>query len=298
MGEGIAFMGGDYLPLEEAKMSIFDTGFLHSDVVYDVTSTWNDYFFKLDEHLERFARSCAGFRLKNPYSNAETAKILAGACEKTGIKSAFVHMHVTRGEYPEGSRDPKLCENQFSAYIVPYIWLWGEERSKKGVNLFISSIERISSRAVDTRCKNFHWADLIQSQYEAYEHDCDDAVLCAPDGNLAEGPGYNIFVVKDGTAATPDSNCLEGISRRSTIELCEMEKVPLEIRKVAPDELRNADEAFVTSTAGGIMPVTAVNSTPLGNGAPGLITSRLAESYWHRREEGWCGTKVADILAT
>lgn len=297
MGEGIAFMGGDYLPLEEAKMSIFDTGFLHSDVVYDVTSTWNDYFFKLDEHLERFARSCAGFHLENPYSNAETAKILAGACEKTGIKNAFVHMHVTRGEYPEGSRDPKLCENQFCAYIVPYIWLWGEEKSKKGVNLFISSIERISSRAVDTRCKNFHWGDLIQSQYEAYEHECDDSVLCGPDGNLAEGPGYNIFVVKDGTAATPDSNCLEGISRRSTIELCEMEKVPLETRKVAPDELRNADEAFVTSTAGGILPVTAIDGAPLGNGAPGLITSRLSESYWHRREEGWCGTTVADILA-
>ena len=97
----------------------------------------------------------------------------------------------------------------------------------------------------------------------------DDSVLCGPDGNLAEGPGYNIWVVNDGVCATPDANCLLGMSRKSAIELCEMEGIPCETRVVHPDELRGADEAFVTSSAGGILPVTAIDDKPLGNGAPG-----------------------------
>ena len=298
MSVGCAHIGGEFVAFEDAKMSIFDTGFLHSDVVYDVTTSWQGHIFKLDEHLERFAASCAGFRLKNPYTIQETAKLLAECAQRADCEDAgFIHMHVTRGEYPEGSRDPRLCENQFACYVSPYVWLWGEEKSKAGVNLHFSDIERISSKAVDTRYKNFHWADLIQSQYQAYEAGRDDAVLCGPDGNLAEGPGFNIWVVKNGICATPDANCLLGMSRRSALELCEMEGIPFETRSIHPDELRNADEAFATSSAGGIMPVTAIDDKPLGNGAPGILTTLLGNSYWRRREEGWHGTKIVDLLA-
>ena len=296
MSAGCVHINGEFVTLDDAKISIFDTGFLHSDVVYDVTTSWRGYIFKLEEHLERFAASCAGFHLKNPYSDAETAHLLAectrrAECEEGG----FIHMHVTRGEYPEGSRDPRLCENQFACYVVPYVWLWGEEKSKKGVNIHMADIERISSKAVDARFKNFHWGDLIQAQYQAYEAGRDDAALCA-DGNLTEGPGFNIWVVKDGVCATPDKNCLLGMSRKSVIELCGMEGIPFETRAVHPDELRQADEAFATSSAGGVMPITSVDDKPLGNGAPGILTTQLMESYWRRREAGWCGTKISDIL--
>ena len=298
MSEGMVFIGGEFVSLEDAKMSIFDTGFLHSDVVYDVTTSWKGYIFKLDEHLERFRASCAGFRLENPYSDDETARHLAECTHRAGCEEGgFIHMHVTRGEYPPGSRDPRLCDNQFTCYVVPYVWLWGETKSKAGVNLQMSEVERISSKAVDTRCKNFHWGDLIKAQYDAYEAGCDDAVLCGPDGNLAEGPGYNIWVVKDGVCATPDANCLLGMSRKSVIELCAMENIPCETRTVHPDELRSADEAFATSSAGGIMPVTAIDGEPLGNAAPGLVTTQLMDGYWRRREEGWCGTRPSDLLA-
>ncbi len=297
MSIGCAYINGEFVSLEDAKISIFDTGFLHADVVYDVTTSWNGYIFKLPQHLERFAASCAGFRLKNPYSDEETGALLAECTRRAGCEDAgFIHMHVTRGQYPEGTRDPRLCENQFTCYVSPYIWLWGEEKSKAGVDLHMSEIERISSRAVDARYKNFHWADLIQSQYSAYERGCDDAVLCGPDGNLSEGPGFNIFVVKDGVCATPDENCLLGISRQTAIELCGVEGIPCEIRKVHPDELSNTDEAFVTSSAGGVLPVTAIDHQPLGNGAPGMLTMQLHNGYWKRREEGWNSTKISDLL--
>ena len=147
---------------------------------------------------------------------------------------------------PKAHAIPGCAINQFVCYAVPYVWLWGEEKSKAGVNLHLAETERISSKAVDARYKNFHWADLIQSQYEAYEAGRDDSVLCGPDGNIAEGPGYNIWVVKNGVCATPDANCLLGMSRKSAIELCEMGGISCETRVVHPDELRNADEAFAT----------------------------------------------------
>jgi branched-chain amino acid aminotransferase len=297
MSAGCVYINNEFVTLEDAKISIFDTGFLHSDVVYDVTTAWKGTIFKLDEHLERFAASCAGFKLVNPFSPEETKKLLAECTRRAGCEDgAFIHMHVTRGEYAEGSRDPRLCENQFACYVVPFVWLWGEEKSKAGINIHMASIERISSSSVDARYKNFHWGDLIQAQYEAYEADRDDAALCAANGDLAEGPGFNIWVVKNGVAATPDKNCLLGMSRKSVIELCGMENIPFELRTVHPDELRNADEAFATSSAGGVMPITRVNDKPLGNGAPGMLTSQLFDAYWRKREAGWCGTKISDIL--
>jgi branched-chain amino acid aminotransferase len=297
MSEGIVFIDGDYVAPEEAKLSVFDTGLIHSDIVYDTVSVWAKSFFKLEEHLDRFERSCAGFRLANPFGRDEVRRILAECVVRSGLDNAMVRMHVCRGAYPEGVRDPRACQNRFFAHAVPYLWIWGKEKCRNGANLHISSIERISAKAVDSRFKNFHWGDFVQSQFEAYEAACDDPVLCGPDGSLTEGPGYNIFVAKDGRVATPERNCLEGITRQTAIELCEMEGVPLEVRDVAPQELEGADEAFATSTAGGIIPVTAVDGTPLGNGAPGIVTSQLVKAYWTKRAEGWCATTPAEILA-
>jgi len=297
MAEGVLFKDNEFMSTAGATISLFDTGFLHSDAVHDVVSTWKGYFFKLDEHLERFKRSCEGFMLTNPHSQDETATILAECVHRANIEDAYVEVIVTRGEYPDGSRDLRLAENQFFAYAVPYVWIWGEEANRKGVNLHMSSVERISERAVDPRCKNFHWGDLLHAKREAYAAGCDDAALCGPDGFLAEGPGFNIFIVKDGQVVTPDSNCLEGVSREAAIELCEMETIPVECRKVRSAELGAADEAFATSTAGGIIPIVQIDGVPLGNGAPGLTTSRLAELYWSRREAGWCGRRVGNLIA-
>jgi branched-chain amino acid aminotransferase len=179
---------------------------------------------------------------------------------------------------------------------VPYVWLWGKEKSEAGINIHVSDIERISSKAVNPRFKNFHWGDLIQAQFQAYEANRDDAALAGPDGNLAEGPGFNIWVIKDGVCATPEENILLGMTRKSVIEVCGMENIPLQSRAVSIDELRNADEAFATSSAGGVMPITAVDDKPLGNGAPGIVTSQIFDGYWRRREEGWCGTKITELL--
>ncbi|MBR46847.1 MAG: branched-chain amino acid transferase [Rhodospirillaceae bacterium] len=296
MSDGIVFIDGKYVRPEEARMSIFDSGFVWGDVVYDVTSAWKRWIFKIDEHLERFHQSIEGFRLVSPYSVDEMRRIIAECVERAGLEDAYIKMQMTRGVIPSQTRDPRLGDCQFVAYATPYAWIWGEEKCRNGVNLYLSSIERVSSKAIDQRFKNYDRADLVQSRFEAYDHGCDDSLLCGPDGNLTEGPGYNVFVVRAGKVSTPDSNILEGITRRSVRELCETEGIPYEERKVHPDELNEAEEIFCSTTAGGVMPVTQLDSRLIGNGHKGILTSRIQELYWRKREEGWHGTRVEDVL--
>ncbi len=109
MSSGIVFIDGEFVSPDEARMSIFDYGFTWSDCVYDVTSVWHGWFFKLDEHLDRFERSCAGFRLTNPYSRGEVEKILAECVERAGLDDAYVKVELTRGTTPDQSRDLRLA---------------------------------------------------------------------------------------------------------------------------------------------------------------------------------------------
>jgi branched-chain amino acid aminotransferase len=299
MAGGVVFIDGEFVAPEEARMSIFDFGFTWSDCVYDVTSVWRGWFFKLDEHLERFEHSCAGFRLTNPHSRDEVKAILAECVDRARLDDAYIKVEVTRGTTPGQSRDLRLARNRFTAYAIPFVWVWGEEACRNGANLHLCRrFERISSRAVDQRLKNYNRADLTQGRLDAYEHGCDDAVLVGPDGALSEGFGWNILLVRDGTVATPDWNVLEGCTREAVREICADEDVPFELRRVEPEELAEADEVFAATTAGGIMPVIAIDSQPVGDGRAGRITRMLQEQYWARRVEGWHGTRVADLLPT
>ena len=139
MSEGCVFIGGEYVSPEDAKMSIFDAGFVWGDTVYDVTSTWAGWFFMLDEHLERFARSCAGFRLENPYSADDMRQILAECVARTGHDNCYVKIQLTRGVINGETRDPRLGAPEFVAYATPYAWIWGEEKCRNGAALYLSA---------------------------------------------------------------------------------------------------------------------------------------------------------------
>lgn len=295
---GVVFMDGKYQAPEEARMSIFDAAYIYSDVVYDVTSVWKGWFFKLDEHLERFEQSCAGFRLQSPYDRDAMRRILGECVSRAGLEDAYVKVECRRGVIPKFSRDLRLAEQEFMGYALPYIWIWGEEKCRNGVNIHVArSVTRTPSASVDARYKNYNRADLVQGRLEGYDHGCDDALLLGQHGEVTEGFGWNVLVVKDGVVATPDENVLEGVTRDAVQELCADLGIPFELRRVVPEELAAADEVFASTTAGGVMPIVALTGTPVGDGAAGPITRRLQQEYWERRERGWHGTRVADLLA-
>jgi branched-chain amino acid aminotransferase len=297
MADGVAFVDGEYVPAHEARISIFDIGFTRGDAVYDTTSVWKGWFFRLDDHVARFRASCAGMRLTCPHPPEALRRILAECVHRAGLEDAYVQMIVTRGPFPPGVRDPRRCRNRFLAYAIPYVWIVSPERQEEGIDLAIVDNRRTPAEAMDPRVKNFNWMDMQRGLFQAYDRGADLAVLCTPAGHLAEGPGFNVFLVRDGALATPRSNVLEGITRRTVLELAGEAGLAARETDLGPEALRQADEAFLSSTAGGIMPVTRVDGRPLGPGRPGPVTRRLRTLYWEKRERGWLGTRVDALLA-
>lgn len=277
---GTAYIDGQFLPISEARIPILDWGFLHSDATYDVVHVWQGSFFRLDDHLKRFLRGVQRLHMCLPCDKDRIREILFECVRLSELRDAYVEMICTRGVPPPGSRDPRQCVNRFYAFAVPFVWIASPEKQKEGLHLIISQVQRIPETSVDPTIKNYHWLDLVGGLYEAYDRGGETAILSDQEGNVIEGPGFNIFVVKDGRLATPARGVLEGITRRTVIEMGEMLNIPVEARTVSAEEVRQADEVFITSTAGGIMPITKVDNRLIGDGKPGPITLQLQEQYW------------------
>jgi branched-chain amino acid aminotransferase len=278
--DGVAYVGGKYLPIAQAAIPITDWGFLRSDATYDVVTVWNGAFFRIDAHLERFMHSCQRWRLNPGLSPAQITRILARCVRLSGLRSSYVEMICTRGQPPWGSRDPRQAVNQFYAFAVPFVWLANEQQRATGLRVRISDVQRISPRSVDPKAKNYHWNDLTMGLLGALDAGADSVLLVDAAGNVVEGPGFNVFCVKDGALATPDEGMLEGVSRRTVIEMAAALGLPLQARPVTADELRGADEVFLSTSGGGVLPVSQVDEHSIGKGTPGAITRKLVETYW------------------
>ena len=290
--EGAAFVDGRFVPVAEARVPILDWGFLRSDATYDVAHVWRGAFFRLDDHLSRFARGMEMLRMTVPYGRAEIRDILLECVRLSGLRDAYVEVVCTRGVPPPGSRDPRECQNNLFAFAVPFVWIADPEKQERGLHATIARVQRIQPEAVDPTVKNYHCLDLVTGLYEAYDRGGETVILIDREENVVEGPGFNVFAVKDGAVFTPDRGVLEGVTRRTVMELAAEREIPLETRKVPAREVREADEVFVTSTAGGVIPVTRVDGVPVGGGAPGPVTLRLREAYWELHKDPRFATPV------
>lgn len=277
---GAAWQRGAYVPIAEASVPLTDWGFLRSDATYDVVTVWDGAFFRLDAHLERFFRSCRRFRLDPGRTPAEVVEILAGCVRRAGLRSAYVEMLCTRGQPPWGSRDPRQAVNQFHAFAVPYVWIANEEQRRRGLHVIVSDVQRIPPASVDPTAKNYHWNDLTMGLLAALDAGGDTVLLTDAEGNVVEGPGFNVFAVRAGRLVTPKEGVLEGITRRTVLEMAQSLGLPVELRALPAAELRAADEAFLSSSGGGVLPVTRVDGHPVGTGQVGPLTDRLRETYW------------------
>jgi len=297
MPSGIAYINEAFVPMEEAKISVLDWGFLRSDATYDVVHVWNGRFFRLDTHLERFMRSASKIHLKIPVSSKELAKILAECVSRSGHKDAYVEMIITRGVSPTFSRDPRDAINQLICFSIPFGWILKPQDRVRGLAIAISDIHRIAPASVDPTVKNYHWLDLVMGLFEAYEKGAECVVLTDARGNVTEGSGFNVFTVNGRTIATPDHGILEGVTRKSVIEIARELGIAVEERPVSAEEMLVAEEVFATSTAGGIMPITRVNGTLIGNGPMGSLTGQLIDAYWAKHSDPAWSTAVSDLVS-
>jgi branched-chain amino acid aminotransferase len=296
---GTAYIEGAFVPLSEARLPILDWGFLRSDATYDVVHVWKGRFFRLDAHLDRFFRNVERMHLELPVGRDELSTILAECVHRSGLANSYVEVICTRGMSPTFSRDPRDAINQLIAFAMPFGWIADEKQRARGLRARIAqTVTRIPPDAVDPTVKNYHWLDLVMGLYEAYAHDAETVILCDEAGNVTEGPGFNLFAVIDGRLKTPSAGVLQGITRKTVMELCNKIDLAVDLVALPADQFRAADEVFVTSTAGGVMPITVIDESAVGDGKVGEISRRVCDLYWSKHDDPAWSTAVDELLLT
>ncbi|WP_138470618.1 aminotransferase class IV [Poseidonocella sp. HB161398] len=291
--KGAAWIGGEVVPVGEAKIPVTHWGYRRSDVTYDVVGVWEGNFFRLGDHIRRFRASMERLRMDPGQSDAEIEGILHRIVAASGLRSAYVAMDCLRAQPVPGlPRHPAHVPAYLVCHAVPWAWVASPEMIARGMHLMIPEVRRIPPESFDPRVKNFHWGDLTEGQFEAEAAGADFAILLDAQGNVTEGPGFNIFCIRDGRVVSPDRGALEGVTRASVFELCAELGIPVEIRPLPVAEFRDADEIFAATTAGGIMPASRIDGRIMNNDRPGPLSMRLHDRFWQKRAEGWHATPV------
>ena len=160
-----------------------------------------------------------------------------------------------------------------------------EEQRARGMHLHVASTPRIPTECIDPTIKNYNRLDFVSGIFEAYDAGADQVVMPDVHGNITEGLGFNVFVIRDGRATSPGTGVLEGVTRKVVLELCEDIGLPARLGTVSVEDLLSADEAFLCTTAGGVVGITEVNGRTIANGMPRETTRRLDDLYWAKHED-------------
>ncbi|MFD1157892.1 aminotransferase class IV [Roseovarius aestuarii] len=293
--QGAAWIKGQVVPIAEATIGVTDWAVTHSDVTYDVVPVRNGGFFRLGDYLDRFEASISACRMNIGMSQAQISNALQAIVARSGLRHAYCAMVAARGTpLTPGSRDPRDCDNHFYAWCVPYIHVVKPEIANQGVKIWLSEdVRRIPPDSVNPLVKNYHWGDFTAGLFEAKDRGFETVILPDHAGNVTEGPGFNLFSIKGKSAVTPDTSVLHGITRRTALELCREAGFETTERDLPIDELMEADEVFLTSSGGGIIPVSQIGERVFSNGHAGPASIRLRQRYFELMDDPAYRTDVA-----
>jgi branched-chain amino acid aminotransferase len=274
------YIDGAVRPPEDAKVSVLDRGFLYGDSVYETIGTMYGRLFAAREHLDRLERSAGRIGLRVP-PRAEIEAAVAETIAAAGNPETRVRVMLTRG-VGKLDLDPASCDDCRLVVIAFPLGAPTPEMFEKGVAVAIVSVTRNSPSAIDPAVKSGNYLNNVlalgeaRRSFGAYE-----AILCAGDGSIAEGASSNVFAVVGGQLWTPqpEVGILDGITRAKVLELARGDGIAVLERRIEPDELRSADEAFLTSATRGVLPIATIDGRPVGAGAPGPVTRRLMALY-------------------
>ena len=278
------WLDGTLVPWDEAKVHVLSHGLHYGYAVFEGIrchqSAGGPAVFRLREHLERFADSAKIYRMPLPFSVPQLMRAVSEVVRATGLPEGYIRPIAFSG-YGEMGLDPTGSTTQVAIAMWPWGAYLGDAGVAHGVRATVSSWMRIDSRSLPPQAKcAANYANGILAKLEAKAGGYDEAILLNSAGVVAEGPGENIFRVRNGVLSTPpaSSGILRGITRDTVIRLAEDEKVPLQRTTIAREELFTADELFYAGTAAGITPIREVDGRPIGTGEY-PVTRRLQDAY-------------------
>ena len=282
LSKGAAWMQGRIVPITEAGLNVTDWGVTHSDIGYDVVPVWKGGFFRLEAYLDRFMASIRALRMEIGQDRDSVAAILHQMVAASGLRDSYVAMVAVRGRNPvPGSRDPRDCDNHFYAWCVPYVHIVKPDAAERGTSVWIAkSVRRIPKDSVDPTVKNYHWGDFTSALFEAKENGFETTLLLDHAGNVAEGPGFNLFAVFGDWVVTPDAVVLHGITRRTVLEMADARGMDTECCPLPLEECLAADELFLSSSGGGVIPVARLDQTYFSNASAGPVARQLRADYF------------------
>lgn len=294
MQNSLINLNGEILAPAQAKVSIFDRGYLYGDSLYEVARTYDGKFFGLQEHLERLEKSAALCRMQLTQSielyTQEIEKTYAALRRLPGQAKIDVYCRliVTRGVGRIGfGLNCIETPTQFVIILQPislYTTSIGPEKFELGANLQITKRLRNDPRALDPAAKTGNYLNSLLAYLEAAEENYDDALMLNTDGHLTEGTTFNFFYIRRRIIATPplDVGILDGITRTKVIDTARNQGFEVREVRFPPARLYGADEAFISSSIKEIFPITRIDGRKIANGKPGAITRQLAAAFKRR----------------
>ncbi|KAJ6443391.1 cAMP-dependent protein kinase regulatory subunit [Purpureocillium lavendulum] len=279
---GIAWVDGEFVPLHQARVPLLDQGFLHCDLTYDAPAVWDGRFFRLDDHISRLEASCAKLRLRLPIPREDMKRLLVEMISRSEMRDALAQMMVTRGIIDTRQMTSDKAVNNLYMFAKPYVWAMRRDvqQTTGGSAVVARTVRRVPPGAMDPTVKNLQWGDLVRGMFEAQDRGATYALLTDGDGNLTEGPGFNVVLVDGGVIYTPDRGCLMGVTRDSVLRVAKGLGLEMRCEFVPVDMAYRCDELFICTTAGGVMPITTLDGQAVAGGEIGPVTKSIMDEYW------------------
>jgi branched-chain amino acid aminotransferase len=277
----LIFINDQLFPRNDAKISVFDSGYLVGDGVWEALRLHNGVLVFLEDHLNRLWQSAKSVGMALPFTKAELTQKVWNTLNANKMKDGVhVRIMVTRGIKKTPSQDPRLTISGPNIVIIPEYKKASKESKQKGIILFTSTIRRGSPDYLDPRLNCHSKLHEVQALIQAIEAGADEALMLDINGFVSTCNATNFFIVKNGAVWTSTSKyCMNGITRAKVIEVCIAHGIPCVEKDFSLFDAYSADEAFVTGTFGGLTPVIKIDGRQIGDGKFGKMTRDLSDLY-------------------
>jgi branched-chain amino acid aminotransferase len=274
------YINGKLYDKAEAKVSVYDHGFLYGDGVFEGIRIYGGKIFRLAQHIDRLYDSARAIGLEIPLNRQQMTDAVVSTVKANAKQDGYIRLVVTRGAGSLGL-DPRKTTDPQVIIIVDDIALYPAELYEHGLEIASVATIRNHPAALNPRIKSLNYLNNILAKIEAIQAGCLEALMLNHKGEVAECTGDNIFVVKRGQLRTPppDAGILEGVTRNAVLELAHAAGIPTQEIALTRHDVYAADECFLTGTAAEVIPVVKCDGRPIGTGRPGPITRQLREAF-------------------
>lgn len=285
------YIDGKFYPKAEAKISVFDHGFLYGDGIFEGIRLYKGCVFRLDEHLERLEMSAKALCLNLPWTRQQIADIVCESCRRNNLTDGYIRLVISRG-FGDLGLSPKNCPTPSIICIADSIKLYPEEFYTTGMKIITAPTRRVSPAALPPMIKSLNYLNNIMAKMEAQQHGFHECLMLNEQGYVSECTGDNVFLIHKGKMYTPASHsgALVGITRQVALEIAASLRIPTVETNLTRYDVWNADECFLTGTAAEVIPVIEVDARTIGSGKPGPITAKILAEF--RKKASVEGTKI------